>query len=439
YSVTFVSDSGKEKTVKVTVKAEAPTKPTVDTIKAGAGKVTGTGKPGNNIVITVGGKEVGRGTVKDNGTFEILTGTYRAKVGDVYNVYALNEDDVKSEAVSKSVVATSGQVTPNDYTIGELSIIGTYTGDVTTVAVYVDGVELGKTTGENVKDGKFSFYVGSNIKANQKVTVVGYDKYGKRLDEKTVNVSDSLAAPTVNDLHEGDTIVTGTGDVGSTIYVKDSSKNIIGQAVVKADGTYEITIPAQSKDKQLVVMAKRGDIRSAEVNVTVLAALPEKPVVNAVKEGAGKITGTAQLGETITITLNGKEVGQGEVNADGTFSILLSSKAKAGNVYEITATNKDGGSSLATKVTATITVGTVTPNPFTLGNTTFTGTFTGDVSSIDLVIDGTSQGVVSGNSVKNGVFSYYVGSLSIQKGQTVEVIAYDTYGKKLDQKTVTIN
>jgi len=112
---------------------------------------------------------------------------------------------------------------------------------------------------------------------------------------------------------------------------------------------------------------------------------------------------------------------------------------RAGNVYEITAINTEGISSIATEVTATATEGTITPDPFKVGDNSITGTFTGDVSSINLMIDGAPQGVVSGNSVKDGVFSYYVGNLSIQTDQTVEVIAYDAYGKQLDQQAVTIN
>ncbi|OJG58480.1 hypothetical protein RV08_GL001576 [Enterococcus mundtii] len=431
-------DEASESVTKM-VMDQLPDTPTVDDVKEGAGKVTGKGKAGDTIVIKVNDKEIGRGKVKENGTFEILTGTYRAKQGDIYEVYAVNDDNVQSETVRKNVMATSGQVKPDSYVIGELSITGTYTGDVTTIAVFVDGVELGKSSEANVSNGQFNFYVGDHIKAGQKVTVVGYDKYGKRLDEKEVSIDNGVDAPTVNDIYAGDTTVTGTGEAGSTVYVKDHLKNIIGQAEVKADGTYEVTIPAQVKDTQLIVMAKKGNARSEEVNATVLAARPTQPTVDAVKEGAGKITGTAQAGDTVVITLNGKEVGRGKVSEDGTFSIILSSKVRAGNKYEVTAVNSDGISSVATEVTATATEGTITPDPFKVGGNSITGTFTGDVSSIDLVIDGAPQGVVSGNSVKDGVFSYYVGKLSIQADQTVEVVAYDAYGKQLDQQTVTIN
>ena len=439
--LTILAKDGEEASELVSkiVIDQLPQTPSVDDIKDGAGKVTGKGQAGDTIVINVNGKEIGRGKVKADGTFELLTGTYRAKQGDTYEVYAVNDDNVQSETVKKVVVATSGQVKPNDYVLGELSVTGTYTGDVTTVAVFVDGVELGKTSGANVANGQFNFYVGDHIKAGQKVTVVGYDKYGKRLDEKEVTIDNGVDAPTVNDIYAGDTTVTGTGEAGSTVYVKDHLKNIIGQAEVKADGTYEVTIPAQVKDTQLIVMAKKGNARSEEVNATVLAARPTQPTVDAVKEGAGKITGTAQAGDTVVITLNGKEVGRGEVSEDGTFSIILSSKVRADNKYEITAVNSDGISSVATEVTATATEGTITPDPFKVGGNSITGTFTGDVSSINLMIDGAPQGVVSGNSVKDGVFSYYVGKLSIQADQTVEVVAYDAYGKQLDQQTVTIN
>ncbi|MFN6834040.1 hypothetical protein SFB97_08795 [Enterococcus hirae] len=41
--------------------------------------------------------------------------------------------------------------------------------------------------------------------------------------------------------------------------------------------------------------------------------------MDAVKEGAGRITGTAQTDDTLVIFLNGKEVGYGEISEDGAF------------------------------------------------------------------------------------------------------------------------
>lgn len=350
YSITFVSASGKEKTVKVTVKDQAPLKPTVDPIKEGAGKVTGQGQAGDKIVITVGGKEVGTGTVKADGTFEILTGTYRAKEGDVYSVQAFNSENESSEITDVKVIATAGKVNPNDYMIGDLSITGTYSGDVTTIAVFVDGVELGKTSGANVADGQFNFYVGNHIKAGQKVTVSGYDKYGKQLDKKEVSIRNGVEAPVVNDIHERETTVTGTGEVGSTIYVKDDKKNIIGQSEVKADGAFEVTIPAQSKDTKLIVMAKKGNLRSEDVNKTVLEGLPIQLTVNDIYEGDTTVTGTSEVGSKVYVKDHAKNIiSQSEVKADGTYEVSIPAQkkgtklivmAKQGNVRseEISAT-----------------------------------------------------------------------------------------------------
>ena len=329
YSITFVSASGKEKTVQVTVKDQAPMKPTVDPIKEGAGKVTGQGQAGDKIVITVGGAEVGTGTVNDDGKFDILTGTYRAKAGDVYAVQAFNSDNESSEVVDVKVVTTAGEVNPNDYMIGELSITGTYSGDVTTIAVFVDGVELGKTSGVNVSDGQFNFYVGNRIKAGQKVTVSGYDKYGKQLDKKEVSIRNGVEAPVVNDIHEGETTVTGTGEVGSTIYVKDHKKNIIGQAEVKEDGSFEVTIPAQSKDTKLIVMAKKGNLRSEDVNKTVLEGLPIQLTVNDIYEGETTVTGTSEVGSTVYVKDHAKNIiSQAKVKEDGTYEVTISAQKK---------------------------------------------------------------------------------------------------------------
>lgn len=61
-------------------------------------------------------------------------------------------------------VPTAGTVKPNEFTIGDKYITGTYSGDVASISMLLNG-ENNKFNGAALKDGEFSFYV--NDKKNQ--------------------------------------------------------------------------------------------------------------------------------------------------------------------------------------------------------------------------------------------------------------------------------
>lgn len=119
--------------------------------------------------------------------------------------------------VKKTVPETSGTIAPKDYTVGEQNITGSFTGDVSQIELYVNGIR--KSNGGSFSDGKFIYNVGDqNLKSTDHVTMNAYDRTGKILQKDVVvNVKDvvTVGAIAPNDYTVGDSSITGnfTGDV----------------------------------------------------------------------------------------------------------------------------------------------------------------------------------------------------------------------------------
>lgn len=81
------------------------------------------------------------------------------------------------------------------------------------------------------------------------------------------------------------------------------------------------------------------------------------------------------------------------------------------------------------------TVGTITPADFLIGGDKYvTGTFTGSVAKISLLVNDKEY---TGGSVKaDGTFTFYANDKNIKKTDAVFAVAYDKYGKELERTKV---
>ncbi|MGJ8730609.1 immunoglobulin-like domain-containing protein [Listeria aquatica] len=146
------------------------------------------------------------------------------------------------------------------------------------------------------------------------------------------------------------------------------------------------------------------------------------------------------------IMINGTELGSkgGTFSKDGSYSFWIGVNTitnKNDNVV-IIGYDKDNNEldrrQVNIKDQVVATSGTINPKALSEGETTITGTYTGDVKQVDLYVDG--QYKSSGGSFSNGNFTYYAGSL--KAGQKVELVAYDGYKpnerKELDRKSFIV-
>lgn len=177
--------------------------------------------------------------------------------------------------------------------------------------------------------------------------------------------------------------LSGSGTAGDTIILYDNG-NIIGQALVGADGRWQFTPPAALGDGTHLLTARANDPagNSSAVSsgfvLTIDATPPAAPVIASVADNTAPVTGivpnggstnetrptlagTGEAGSTISIYNGSALVGTAQVQANGSWSFTPPTSLSAG-VWNLTATATDaaGNTSVASE-TRTFTIDTTAP------------------------------------------------------------------------------
>ncbi|MDV2603907.1 Ig-like domain-containing protein, partial [Pediococcus acidilactici] len=248
---------------------------------------------------------------------------------------------------------------------------------------YDDGTPIGQPVKVNA-DGTWSVNAShSNLKAGDKIQAVQSD--GDKVSDpanQTVKAREELNPPVINDIMEGDTVITGTGKPGATVTVTYDDGTPIGQPVkVNADGTWSVNashVNLKAGDKIQAVQSD-GDVMSDPANQTVKAREElNPPVIDDIMEGDTVITGTGKPGATVTVTYDdGTPIGQPvKVNADGTWSVNASHvNLKVGDKIQAVQSDGDKVSDPANQtVKAREELNPPVINDVTVGDSAITGT-----------------------------------------------------------------
>ncbi|MFI9488503.1 Ig-like domain-containing protein [Promicromonospora sp. NPDC052451] len=231
---------------------------------------------------------------------------------------------------------------------------------------------------------------------------------------------DGLVPPVITSPTGGDLVIdatptiTGTGVPGATVTVLDDGAPI-GTTVVSEDGTWTFTPtePLAEGENTLTATQELGDAASGPsdpVTVVVDTVPPEPPVITApddggtTNDGTPTVEGTGEPGATVTVVVDGGEVGTAVVGDDGTWTFTPTEPLSDGD-HEITATQTDaGGTTSDPSEPVTITVDTTAPAPPVItspadGDLTDDGTptieGTGEPgATVTVVIDGEEAGTV---------------------------------------------
>lgn len=418
YSVTDSDNNTTEKTIAVTVVMDQAQKPTVDTFKVGAGKVTGTGTPGDTIIVNVRNDEKGRGTVAADGKYTVYTGQYRAKKGDTYEVHAENSQHLSSDIVQAQPTDVSGTIKADAYTISDKNVTGTYTGDINTVSLSVDGKVL---PASSVTGGKYSLYVGAKISSTSKVEVIGYYN-GKEVARTNVVVKVGAVKPTIDSFKVGAGKITGTGTPGDLIIVKVRN-NEKGRGTVAADGKY-LVYTGQYR-------AKKGDLY--EVQATNGQGQSSEVATASPKELTGTLTAkNHQIGEkaikgtysgdinSVGLFVNGKKLSVVSVSK-GSYTLAVTSAIHAGDTVEV-AGYCNGVEIARIPVKLEQNVKKPTINPIVVGAGKVSGKAEAG-NKIVVRVRGFEKG--TGTVDASGNYIVYTGSYRAKKGDTYEVQAFN--------------
>ncbi|MHC5251466.1 immunoglobulin-like domain-containing protein [Listeria kieliensis] len=245
----------------------------------------------------------------------------------------------------------------------------------------------------------------------------------------------------------GDTNITGkyTGDVKTLrLYINGVSvawggslqdgKFTFYAGNQKITANDKLTMNAYDKDNNLLQ-------ENVPVNVKEEAAATGSINPAMYTPGDTNITGT-YTGNVAHAKLfvNGNYVSAGGDFSNGVFTYYAGGKIKAGDKAYLVAMDKTGKEldRKDIKINASsTTTGSINPSAYTEGENTISGSYTGDVALMHLLVNGKS--ISWGGTLSNGSFSYYVKAGTIKAGDIVTLEAYDQNNNKLDSKRVQVN
>ena len=282
--------------------------------------------------LTVNGKVVGWGGSFKDGQFSYYVGAGKLKVGDKVVLDGYNKEKELIDSKEIEVISeSSGSIDQVDtYKLGDSTITGTYTGDIHKGKLVVNGEVV--SWGGTYKDGKFSYYVNSQIiKAGDQATIQGYDKFDTPLgDPQPVTIGEQLGQLTEAHRVGISTVIEGsyTGDVYQGILLVNGEKVSQGGSFKDGKFSYYVGNLKVSEDDQVVLMGanNRGQqIPGSEIDVTIQTPTAE---INELTYKIGTQTIKGAYGSDTQVHqghlfVNGKLISKGGSFKDGAISYYV--------------------------------------------------------------------------------------------------------------------
>ena len=202
------------------------------------------------------------------------------------------------------------------------------------------------------------------------------------------------ATPTVNPVKAGATAVTGTAEAGSTVEVTLPGGSKVS-AKADQDGNYSVPVSALKEgDTVSVTATDDAGNKSTPTSVTVPdTTAPAAPTVNPVKAGDTAITGTAEAGSTVEVTLQNGQKASAKAGENGEFSIPVPA-LNADDQISVTATDAAKNTSTPTKVTVKETVRPTLHIPYDDPATQAIYVYSGEENNIELKVTDNSGKIV---------------------------------------------
>ena len=181
--------------------------------------------------------------------------------------------------------------------------------------------------------------------------------------------------PTIDKVTEGDKKITGKGEPGAEIVVKDNDGRVIGKTTVKDDKTWEVKVPdgrePKKGDKITATQTEKGKNPSKPAETTVKGKedTTKNPTIDQPYEGDNKITGKGEPGAKIVVKdKDDKTIGETTIGKDGKWEVPVPADKplKPGDIIKATQTDSNGKTKEATATVKAKGIPTPTYNYITL-------------------------------------------------------------------------
>ncbi|HAS1430561.1 TPA: BapA prefix-like domain-containing protein, partial [Enterobacter hormaechei] len=371
-------------------------------------RLTGRGEPGSTITVYDNGVVIGTTTVLPNGTWSI---TPTNPLAEGAHSITLRETDAAGNQSGLSqpinfTVDLTPPLAPENVVISADGTTVTGTAEPgSTVTIRENGVKVGEAVA--VDQGNFSVDLIPPKANGEALTADATDTAGNTGPTAPFDAPDITAAQTpvitgvVDDApgvtgpvsqngltNDSTPTINGTGEPGTTITLYSGTTEI-GTAVVSANGQWSITLETALPDGGHVLTATAVDANnnlsgtSNTWSITVDTAAPGAPAITQViddvpgRTGAldtnettndtlPTLNGTGEPGSTVTIRLDGQDIGTAVVNSGGAWTFTPTTPLVNGqHTFTVVASDAAGNAS-APSAGFTFTVDTTPPPAATI-------------------------------------------------------------------------
>lgn len=329
-----------------------PEEPTVNEITSESKVISGNTEPLATIIVEAAYKPTLTVEADQNGNFTLqLPKDYGLQGGEQLKVISMDKEGNQSDVLRVSVTDVTPPKSPLiDEITSESKAI---TGEAEPLSIIEVNISNGtKIKGKTDGFGNFIILLPDNMKLNggETIEAIATDTSGNASKPTRLTVVDNTppSIPTVNDLTSEDTMITGTGEVGSTVSVKLPDGTVL-KKLVDNKGQYTIELPNKVKFKggeslQVIATDKAGNQSAAVEIVVVDTTPPVMPKVDSFTTESKQLTGITEPGAVVNVQLPTGEKLSIKADDKGAFAIDLPSGLvfKGGEKLSITATDAQG-------------------------------------------------------------------------------------------------
>ncbi|SHP74721.1 Neutral metalloprotease precursor [Mycobacteroides abscessus subsp. abscessus] len=338
------------KTITVLDKT-APVNAVVNQVSNKDTKVTGKTEANATVYVTSGTVQLGNAKADSVGSFSVPITVQKA--GTKLLIQAKDVAGNKNSGVSITVIDKIAPAKPIVNAVGDNQL--TVTGKAEAGAtVYV---KVGtKILGQAISNSSNSFSV--SLPAKQKkgtvLTVLAKDKAGNMSSSTSVTVLDktSPSPPVVAEVKDNSKVVTGKGEVGAKVIVKQGS-TIVGTGKIDTYGKFTLEMNSIKKAGTTLYVTltdAAGNVSSATKATVKDRTPPALPSVNTVTTRSTSISGKAEANAYVFVKVGTKVIVSTKANQYGTFAAAMS-KQKSGTVLSVYAKDASGNVGKLLKVT----------------------------------------------------------------------------------------
>ncbi|MEJ7218969.1 Ig-like domain-containing protein [Staphylococcus gallinarum] len=329
-----------------------PEEPTVNEITSESKVISGNTEPLATIIVEAAYKPTLTVEADQNGNFTLqLPKDYGLQGGEQLKVISMDKEGNQSDVLRVSVTDVTPPKSPLiDEITSESKAI---TGEAEPLSI----IEVNISNGTKIKGkadgfGNFIILLPDNMKLNggEIIEAIATDTSGNASKPTRLTVVDNTppSIPSVNDLTSEDTMITGTGEVGSTVSVKLPDGTVL-KKLVDNKGQYTIELPNKVKFKggeslQVIAIDKAGNQSAALEIIVEDTTPPVMPKIDSFTTESKQLTGITEPGAVVNVQLPTGEKLSIKADDKGAFAIDLPSGLvfKGGEKLSITATDAQG-------------------------------------------------------------------------------------------------